>query len=114
MYSPNPREHISSRQKDEITFTKCSVPGQNDNLLALLLHHPEVPQFLSSSGPVPAFNVYPLSICIEKGQVYLAGDTTNQFSANLMHKGYAQISRQSLPLSLMCFIIEFNAKIHVP
>lgn len=46
----------------------------------------------------------PQCICIASGggawQVYLAGNTSNQFSANLMHKGHAQIRRHSRRLCL--------------
>jgi len=105
MYSPNPREHSFCWQKDEITFTKCSVPAQSD-------------KFSVSPPSIPLERTCIQRLSLEylhrEGQVYLAGDTTNQFSANLVHKGYAQISRQSLSLSLICFIIEFAAKMYVP
>lgn len=50
-------------------------------------------------------------------QVYLADNRSNQFSANLMHKGTCtqkEIRIELPPLSLMYFIIEFNAITGVP
>lgn len=99
---------LRPQEADEITWPKCArrtstcYPVETNPPPHCQLHATFMPQ----------------CICIASGEgawpVYLAGNTSNQFSANLMHKGHAQIRRQSPPLSLMYFIIEFNAKTRVP
>lgn len=91
-----PQSANCAKAKDEITFTKC----QTNECHAL----PPLPMPLGWHRA-------------NREQVYLADDRTNQFAANLMHKGHMHrdfADIRPVLLSLMCFIIEFNAKIHVP
>lgn len=90
---------LRPQEADEITWPKCArrtttcYPVETNS-------YPLPPSTLAA-----ACNVYaPVYLHSEweggAWQVYLAGNTSNQFSANLMHKGHAQIRRHSRRLCL--------------